>query len=139
MNTFHLRRLPMRTRSYGDPTWWLNAEKYATCPGYKEKYDQWKKVKAQFMAIGWPRLTKEAYALQDKAHAIEIEGKVAWEACKASAGVIPTTTFTDDSASDNTVYYVLAGLGGLALLGGAAVVIKKRRKKLSGNVKEKTP
>jgi hypothetical protein len=81
----------MGALSYGDPTWTMKKEAYASCPGYKKYYDEWTAVKAQFMAIGWPRWTPTAVNLQKKASELERAGRLEWSRCQAG-GTTPDTS-----------------------------------------------
>lgn len=75
--------------TYGVPTWWLNQTKYDTCDGYRQNYDAWKGVRAEYLQLPWPRFGARAVELQRKARSFEVAGKDAWEKCALEQVQVP--------------------------------------------------
>jgi LPXTG-motif cell wall-anchored protein len=112
------------------PAWAYSDKKAGTCPGYRQNYDEWKKVVAEFKKL--PKKLglysgPEADRLGNRARELERAGEAAWEQCKATKGQIDPTQFQTEEAPDNTIVYAIAGLGAVAVLAGTVIFIRRRR------------
>lgn len=75
--------------TYGVPTWWLNQTKYDTCTGYRQNYDAWQAIRAEYLKLPWPRIGGRAAELQKQARVFELAGKAAWNECASEQVQVP--------------------------------------------------